>query len=498
MTALAGCSLSAPDDGEAPPGAADPASITINLPNYPATLDPGKQYDESTYSVYRNIYDQLLRRDPQSLEPVPWIATEWETVDDTTWTFTIRDDVTFSDGSELTADDVAFSIERILDSDYGSPQRANFSAIESAEATSPTEVTITTGEPSPTLLSYLTTLSIVPQDYVEEVGDEGLNENPVGSGPYQVASATSGSSITLERNPEFWGEEPSIEEVTFAAVPDVASRVSNLQSGQAQLVTGLTADQAGQLDGSDDLTVLSAPTERVAYLAINVLGDTPTQDPDVRRAISLAINYDAIIENLLGGYASPVGTVLTPLALGYPEELETNEYDPEQAQQLIEDAGVSGVEIDFPTSPSFDPQVVQAIQSDLNEAGLSVQIQNSDHATYLQTVQSPDHDWGSVRFGQWSCSCLDADGVLYPLFSTGTVWSAYANPEFDDLVEQARSTLDEGERMEAYTEAVDIIRSDIPGIGLYQVHSIYGAASNLHWEPDAVQSLYVDQMSFGE
>jgi len=489
LLSLAGCSL------EMPGGAADGSSITIDIANNPSTLDPGLQYDESTYSVYRNIYDQLLRRDPKTNEPVPWLATKWKTTSPTTWVFTMRSGVQFSNGEALTADDAAFSINRILDPKYNSPQYANFSAIDHAKALSDTQLEITTKSPSPTLLTYLTTLSVVPKDYVEKVGAKGLNAKPIGSGAYQLESATSGSRYVLSLNPHYWGKEPAIRTVVFRPVADASSRVSDLQSGQAQLASGLTPDQAVQLQGYSNVQVLTAKTERVAYLAVNALGDTATKNVDIRRAIAMGINYESIIKNLESDYASPIGTTLTPLAFGYPDALPNYRYDPERAKELVKATGLKNITIKFPTSPSFDPQLVQAIQSDLGKIGIKVEIENSDQATYLKNVQDPAHQWGSLRFGQWSCSCLDADGVIYPLFRTGGIWASYSNPEFDKAVDAARATLDRDKRQAEYDKAIDIIAKDVPGIGLFQVQAIYGASTRLNWSPDAVQSLYVDQMT---
>lgn len=498
VTLLSACGLGSGEGngGDGGEGGAVATSITIDLPSYPSTLDPGLQYDGSTYPVYRNIYDQLIRRDSDSSEPVPWIAESWEEETPTTWRFQLRDDVTFSDGSPLTAHDAAFSLNRILDKALNSPQFANFSAVSKATAESDTELIIETSEPSPTLLTYLTTLSIVSQEYVDEVGDEGLNENPMGSGAYVMESARSGSEVTLTRNEDYWGEAPSIEKAVFRAVPDVSTRVADLRSGRAHLITTLSADQATELESQDGVQVLAVPTERVDYLALNTLADTPTQDANVRQAIAAAINYDSLIENLGGGYADPVGAVLTPLAFGYPEDATNYEYDPDRARQLLAEAGVPNPVLEFPASPAYDPQLLQAIQSDLQAVGFTVNITNTDHATYLQKVQDPSHNWGSVRFGRWSCSCLDADGVIYPLFRTGTVWSSFSNADFDAAVDRGRTTTDESERLAAYDEAWAILDSELPGIGLFQEYAIYGATADLQWQPDAVESMYLDQMSF--
>jgi peptide/nickel transport system substrate-binding protein len=210
----------------------------------------------------------------------------------------------------------------------------------------------------------------------------------------------------------------------FRAVPNVASRVADLQSRKADLVTTLTPDAADQITRDPKLSVLSTPTERVAYVAFNTIKGGPANDPRVRHAIAAAINYAALIKNLQRGYAKQINSLLSPLAFGYDTSLPDNRYDPGTAKKLIDEAGVRGATVVMATSPSFNPQIVQAIQADLAAVGLEVEIHNTDQATYLKKVQTPAHDWGAVRFGRWSCSCLDADGVVYPLFHTGGIWSS--------------------------------------------------------------------------
>lgn len=496
LALLAACSLGS-SGGNGGTAGASQQTLTIDSPDYPSTLDPGLQYDGSTYPVYRNIYDQLLRRDPGSLEPVAWIATSWERTSPTTWQFKLRKDVKFSDGTPLTARDAAFSLNRILDKELGSPQFANFSAVKQATAPKDDLLVVETKEPSATLLSYLTTLSIVSETYAKKVGKAALNEKPMGSGAYKLESTRAGSEVTLVRSDTYWGEKPSISKVVFRAVPNLATRVADLQSGRAQLVTTLAADQANQLKSSTANKVLAVPTERVAYLGLNVLGNTPTKDLKVRQAIAAAINYDSLIKNLVGGYAKPVGAVLTPLAFGYPKQAANFSYDPAKAKALLAETGNPNPVLNFPASPAYNAQLLQAIQSDLEAVGFKVKITNTDQATYLKKVQSPAHDWGSIRFGRWSCSCLDADGVIYPLFHTGTVWASYSNKDFDKAVETGRTSVDPAVRTDAYNTAFSILNRDLPGIGLYQESAIYGASKELQWKPDAVESLYVDQMTLG-
>ncbi|HSZ41457.1 MAG TPA: ABC transporter substrate-binding protein [Trebonia sp.] len=488
---VAACSTSGTPGSSASSTAGGP-TLTVDLSSYPASLDPGLQYDTESYSVYRNIFDQLLHRNPTTEQVEPWLATSWKQDNSTTWTFDIRKGVKFSNGDPLTAADAAFSIERILTPSFGSQQEANFSAIASATGTGDT-LTIKTKYPSPTLLTYLTTLSVVPEAYVKKVGNSAFNLHPVGSGPYEFTSSIPGSQVIVKRNPDYWGPKPQIASVVFRAVPDIATRVADLQSGQAQLADSMTPDSVSQLK-SAGLQALTTPTERVSYLAFNTIHGGPTDNTTVRKAISEAIDYSALVNDLEKGYASRVNSVATPLNFGYPKNLPDYAYNPAQAKKLIQQAGAAGQTVIMATSPTYDPTIVQAIQANIQAVGLNVKIESTDQVTYLEKVQSPSHNWGSIRFGQWSCSCLDADGVAYPLFHTGTIWSSYSNPTFDNLVTEARETLNSNTRTSLYAQAYGILAQDVPGIGLFQIDAIYGASTKLQWKPDAQQDFFVADM----
>ncbi|MHB1681353.1 MAG: ABC transporter substrate-binding protein [Bacilli bacterium] len=471
-------------------------TLVVDESSGPSNLDPGLQYNLESYSVYRNIFDNLLRRNPKTLKIGPWIATTWKQVNPTVWTFKIRSGVKFQNGQPLSAADVAFSLQRILDPAFHSPQNANFSAISSVSAHGEV-VTIKTAKPDPTLLSELTTLSIVPEQYVKTHGNAYFNLHPIGSGPYELVSWVNGSSVTLKRNPHYWGGEPSIPKVVFRAVPNAATRIADLQSGEADIALSLTPNDAQIIKHSNGLRVLSVPTERVAYLAFNVLGNTPTKSVLVREAIAYGIDYSAIISSLEQGYAQPVKEVLTPIAFGYDKNVPGFTYHPNKAKQLLKEAGYShGVTVDFATSPSYDQTVVQTIQAELGQIGIKVNIVNTDQATYLQKVQSPSHNWGSIRMGLWSCGCLDADGTIYPLFHTGSIWSSYSNSKFDAAVTAARTTTNVAQRLSDYKTAFQILQKTVPGVGMWQADSIYGASDHLKWAPDAQEDFFVQNMQW--
>ena len=280
-------------------------------------------------------------------------------------------------------------------------------------------------------------------------------------------------------------------------MPDAPTRVADLRAGRADLVRGLSPDDAEALRGDRSVQVLAMPTERVAYLFVNALTG-PTKDVRVRRAIAHAVDRDALIGALQQGYARPVPAVLTPANFGFVPDVPTWPYDPDRARKLVEEAGAKGAVLQFITSPAYDRRLNEAVQQMLADVGLDVRITMLDQPTFLRRRQGSAEDAGALSQGRWSCACQDADGVIFPLYRTGSIWSKYSNPEFDKLVDAARSTLDEAKRLDAYRQAFRILHDDVPGIGLFQDVAIYGARPPLRWKPTANEAMFVFDMRWAE
>lgn len=469
-------------------------TLTIDLPNDAATLDPHLQWNTDSYTVYRNIFDNLLTRDTKG-EIVPQIAASWKYLDDTTLEFQIRDDVTFQDGSKLTADDVAFSIKRIIDPALKSPQLSQFDQIKTAEAVNPTTVKVTTKTAYPALLAQLVKLSIVPKAYVEKVGDQEFNLKPLGSGPYKLVEWKKGVETDLEAYANYWRGKPPFQRVVFRAVPDVSTRLADLKTGKADLVRDVPADQATSVKNDATTQLLSAPTERVGYLYINAEAG-PTKDVRVRQAIAYAIDRQGLVDALLEGYGKAINIIGAEPIFGFTDALEGYTYDPDKAATLIKEAGAEGATVEFLTSPSYPRALVEAIQQMLNEAGLNVTISSSDQATFLKRRQGDATNAGGLAYGAWSCACQDADGIIYPLFRSGGIWAKYKNEKYDTLVDEARSVLDEDKRKDLYKQAYEILQQDVPGIGLFQLYALYGASRHLKWEPTANEAMFIMDMSW--
>ncbi len=472
-------------------------TLVIDNVQEPASLDPHRQWNPDSYTVYRNIYDNLVTRDAAG-NVVAQVAKSWRALSDTVVEFQLRDDIAFHDGTPLTAHDVVFSVKRITDPAFKSPQLGQFSKIVDARATAEHTVELTTDGPYPVLMAQLVKLSVVSRDYTTRVGDERLNLEPMGSGPYRFVEWRKGVKVVLARNENYWHGTPPFATVEFAAVPDTATRIADLKTGKADLIVGLNPDDAQQLAGTRGVEVRAIPTERIGYFMMNNQAG-PLTDKRVRRALAHAIDRQLIIDALLGGFSQVTNQLLTPAHFGYIEGLEWYAYDPARAKALLAEAGHGGgLEIEIITAPPFDQRIIQAIQQQLSEVGVTLKISMSDMASFLKRRRADPQGFGDTVFGRWSCACQDADGVLYAMFHSGSVWSKYANPALDKQLEAGRSTLDENQRLAAYREAHRIIREEVPSIPLYQAAAIYGVKRSLKWTPTANESLFITDMAWQE
>lgn len=490
--ALAAALLLAP---LAAPAQAGRDLFVVDTVGSPASLDPHVQWDPDSYFVYRNVFDNLVTRDASG-KIVPQIATSWTYQSDTVVTLKLRTDVTFHDGSKLTPEDVVFSIKRVTDPAFKSPQLSQYDSIIAAEVTGPDSVKLTTKQAYPVLLAQLTKLSVAPKAIVEKLGNEGFNAAPVGSGPYRLTSFARGVRTELAAVPAYWRGAPPFPKVEFRPVPDGATRLANLRSGRSDITRILLTDDAEALKGDAALRVLWTPVERVAMVALNGLTG-PMKDRKVREAVAYAIDRDLIVEALLKSYGKAVDQMMPASNFGYIEGLPGFKYDPAKAKALLKEAGIApGTKITFPTAPSFDQRVVQAIHQMLADVGLDAQIQMVDIGTYLRLRQGQPAEAGDASFFRWSCGCQDADGVLFPLYHSSSQWSKANIPALDAAIVAGRGTLDDKARLAAYKTALTIIHDEVLGVPLYQDVMMFAARKEVKWQPTPNEAFFLMDMTW--
>lgn len=479
--------------------AAQAAGITIGLTYDVTTLDATMQYDAQTINVYGNIYDTLLRKEWKDADFTiqPHLAESFESIDDTTWELNLRKGVKFHNGDEFTGEDVKFTVERVLDPNVASPQFSNISGYDHVEVVDPYTVRIITKQPFPLVPITLCNLRIVPAKYFREQGAERVAVQPVGTGPYRFIEWARGDHISLEANPDYWNGVPGIETAVFRIIPEDATRIAALQTNNADLILAVPPINAPDLESNPDLTIASSLIERISWIELQALPDSgrPTAKPEVRKAIAHAINRDALIKGLLLGNGEKVATMLTPQHVGFSPDVPGYNFDLDTAKGLLAAAGYpDGVDLDFMVGTGgSNKETAEAVAGQLSEAGIRVRINLVESAILLAGWQK--HDFGDMILATWTSNTFDADGTLYPLFHSGTVWSNYNNPEMDSLLDRARSTLNTDEREALYEQALQILRDDEPGVPLWQQMAIYGLSRRLQWQPRPDQELFLVEAS---
>ena len=481
------------DGGEAS-GGGEGANITIALGSEPTSLDPHLVDDGGERAVNDNVYETLLARTPDG-ELVPGLAADLPTrVDDTTWEFTLREGITFHNGEPFNADSVVASVTRIsrLIDEGVTDNDGFFSSLSGAEAVDDVTVRITTAEPDGVLPARMYWLKMIPASAVDS---EDLSDDVVGTGPYVLTDWTRGESVSLEANPDYWDGAPSITGVEYRFVSEAGSRFAGLLSGDYDLITNLNPEDVPQAPQS-----ATAQGQEHPVLILDA-DEGITADPNVRLALNLAVDKDAIAESLFSGFATvDRGQLLSPSILGHNPDIEPYPYDPERAAQLIEEAGVAGETITLVGESSgrwlLDAELVQAVAGYWEEAGLTVDVQLPEFGEYLDVLFDRDSRADAI-FVSSSNDILDADRQLSTYYQAGGIGSSNSDAELAALVDDGRAEVDPDLRAAIYQEAVQIAYDEAYFVWLINNEDIYGLSERMMWEPRVDSKLLIKEMSVG-
>src|SRR5690606_30107459 len=358
----------------------------------PDQLDPHVTTAYFSFQVLENVYDTLIEPDV-NLEMQPALAESWETSDDQlTWTFHLRDDVTWHDGSDFTADDAVYSYTRIMEEELSPSWR--FSTVESVTAVDEHTVEIAVTEPSPNLLANVggyKGVAIVQQDNVES-GD--VTTAPVGTGPFSLTDYTPGSSITLESNEDYFGGAPEVDGVEFRFISEPTTALASLQSGDVHWTDNVPPQQVASLGDQEGLELGQVGSNDYWYLALHQARE-PFDQVEVRQAIAYAIDREGITEATMFGNAT-VNQTAIPKSSSWYTPYDTYSYDPDQATSLLEGAGVDPASIEMEIMVSTDyPETVQAAQiisSQLSDIGINSEIKSLDFGAWLDEQGQGNYD----------------------------------------------------------------------------------------------------------
>ncbi|MFD0981637.1 ABC transporter substrate-binding protein [Tropicimonas aquimaris] len=476
--ALAACiaSVGLPAAAQTPPGV-----LVVGQIAEPKSLDPHAVTAVNDFRILMNVYDGLVRYKSGTLEVEPALAESWEISEDgTEYTFTLREGISFHDGTPLTAEAVKFNFDRMLDENHPFhdtgpfPLSFFFSAIEATEAVDERTVKFTLNAPYAPFLSNLAypTGLIVSPAAVEQHGAD-FGRNPAGTGPFKFAEWRSNEAVVIEKNPDYWDGAAGLEAVVYRPITDANTRTAEMLAGGIDLMVEVPPNALSEFEG-DAYTLHEQAGPHLWFLILNAK-EGPFADVKVRQAANYAINKQAIVENVLEGTAEVAAGPTPPaFAWAYNEALEPYPYDPEKAKALIAEAGAEGAELTFYVteggSGMLDPVPMgTAIQADLEAVGFDVKIETYEWNTFLGEV-NPGLE-GKADMAEMAWMTNDPDTLPFLALRTeawpdkgGFNSGYYSNPKVDELLEAARVSTAQDERAALYKEMQEIVQEDAPWV----------------------------------
>jgi peptide/nickel transport system substrate-binding protein len=397
--------------------------------------------------------ETLLTYDDKAGELKPMLATDWRQTDPTTWEFTLRDGVTFQDGTDLTADAVVDALRHVLYVEVP-PRAFTPDVVSSVEAAGASTVRVETPEPSallPYRLASANTGILAPAAY----SGSGIDPIKHCTGPFTPVSQVAGRSISLDRNDAYWGEPSSLAHVEADFVPEGATRAAQVQAGESQIALGIPVTSLGDLRGSGDIEVSEEFTPRTTGLYFNT-SRAPFDNPDVRRAVQAALDIDAIAESVYEGGAEPAIGPFAPSESWAPQGAQPPTQDQQEAKRLLADAGYEPGELSvkllgYTERPEF-ANLAAVIQADLDAVGIDVEVKMSDYAGIEPALLEGDYDFSLLSRNHLT-DIADPLGYLTADYGCEGTYNItqYCDPELDAELDAANTMETPEERAAAYT-----------------------------------------------
>lgn len=434
---------------------------TLKVAAEPAVnRDPAFASGRSDILINQQVYERLTEVDGQN-QVIPGLATDWRSTDGRIWTFTLRSEVTFSNGEPFTADDVVYTFNRLRDPQVGSPGVQLYENVSDVEAVDSAHVEFTLDKPNPDFPSDVS-------DYHAAVLCRSVIDPAVewiGTGPFILSAYSAEERATLTKNLEYWMKDtrgvrlPYLEQIDLIFSPDMAGQVSALRGGQVQFLAGLTSELVDSIKGDGKLKVITGPASAFHYV-IHMRSDPghPAADRRVRRALQLGTDHQGLIDQVRPGLAvvgngTPVGPAYGDYYLDQPPT-----HDPELARQLLMEAGVPDLSLTLHAQQALEiPAIATVWQQQMKTIGVTVDIQTIPPDVYYG---DGDTSWLKVDFGitEWGARATP-NAYFNVAYVTGAAYneSHWSDPDFDALVAQVNSEIDRAKRIQLYKEAQTIM-----------------------------------------
>ncbi len=454
------------------------------------TLDPHAQNEGPTTQVSRQVYEALVTRGlDMSIEPQ--LATDWKTTDPNTWVFNLRKDVKFSDGTDMTAKDVVFSILRAKQptSDF----KEYISTISDVKEIDNYTVQVSTSKPNPILLNQLSNIFIMSKKWSIDFGAtvsqnwDGGEEtfsatNAMGTGPFKITLREPNTKTVFERNSNWWGsmKDNSVTEIHLLPIKNSATRVAALLSGEVDLVTDAPVQDLARIGNSADHEVVSTAQMRTIFLGMDQAadklrsgntGDNPFKKKEVRQALYQAIDIEAIKKKVMRGLSEPAGIITFPGVNGYTQDLDKRlPYDVDAAKKLLADAGYPkgfDVELRCPNDRYVnDEAICTAVVGMFGKIGVNVNLFAQTKSKHFKELKE---DKGDFYMLGWGVPTLDSHYVFHYLYESGASWNKvnFSNSEVDAAIRVMEGEVDLDKRNAAIANAWKIVKDDISYLPLH-------------------------------
>ncbi len=446
-------------------------TLRVALSTLPNSLFIPLTAERNADNAATQLFDSLVYINNEGVIQ-PALAESWDISEDgTVYTFHLREGVTFHNGEAFTADDVIATWQ--AGSEVG--EWTDKYTLVVVEKVDDYTVTLTTEAPNPELFDTIHDFwAVIPDEYYAEVGLDGFQEHPIGTGPFMFVEWVKGDHITYSANPDYWMEGyPLIETLVFRPIPESATRVAAVSADEVDIVGRLSSEEAASLEGAEGVTVVSYPVTRIYYIAFNNLTtgvDQPTMDAKVRQAMNYAVDVDTIIDALFDGHGVPAAGYVASSELGFGV-VEPFGYNPEKAMELLAEAGYAdGFEMDMACPEgayTHFEEVCEAVTGYLGEVGITVNLEIMESGQYWELEAAKELP---PLFGDsWSTGSGEALRRLTgALGGMDAAYSSWSDPVIDDLLAKISTTVDRDERKALYEELQVYMQEDPPFIYLYE------------------------------
>jgi peptide/nickel transport system substrate-binding protein len=465
-------------------GAQAAGTVTVAVAIDPGSWDPIDTFLVDWSSAANNIFDGLTARGAD-MKLKPGLATAWEFLDNNSRIrFRLRENVKFHNGEPFNAAAVKFTFDRLLGEEgRKGPQQSNYNTIDRVEVVDDNTVDFIMKQPDPVMLTKLAGYGgmIVPPKYIQEKGDDHFNTHPVGTGPFKFVEYSPKVSLTLEAFPEHWGGAPKLDKVVTRFIAEANTQVAELQAGRIDVATLIPFGLAPTVEKSPNLQLISITGPRVVALRLNTKNGI-TKDVNVRKALIMGIDRDAIIKAVLLGHAKPIASFQSDLSFGNDPNLKPIPFDLAKAKQMLQQAKVPAgapVKIDFRGNDATFREVAQAAAGFLQALGLKPSLQPYEPPVLLNDI-IPNGKTGEAWHNAWGGWTFDYDNTAYLMYHSGEKWNPYDNdPKLNEMLEKQRTMYDVKEREKVLQEIARYVADQALEIPLYNQNTIFGVSKRL-------------------